>query len=328
MLRRVLLGRVLLALMAIVSVGLAAAPAEAAFPERAVRIIVPFPAGGSNDVIARLIGQRLSEIWKQPVVIENRPGAGGNIGTEAVVRSDPDGYTLLVTAPGPLVINPALYSGLSFKPLEDLAPVALVADVPIVLAVNPQVGATTVAELIALAKAQPGKLLFGSSGNGTTNHLAGELLKSLAGINMGHVPYRGAAPAMSDLIAGHIPVMFDNLPAVRPQVAGGKIRALAVAGASRSPLVPDLPTMAEAGVAGFDASAWFGLSAPARTPPEVMKVLVDTVTAILKEPETAAKFAELGAQPGTLFGPAFGDYLRSETTKWSGIVRSASVKVD
>lgn len=144
---------------------------------------------------------------------------------------------------------------------------ALVADVPIVLAVNPQLGATTVAELVALAKAQPGKLLFGSSGNGTTNHLAGELLKSLAGINIGHVPYRGAAPAMSDLIAGHIPVMFDNLPAVRPQVAGGKIRALAVAGASRSPLVPDLPTMAEAGVPGFDASAWFGLSAPARTPP-------------------------------------------------------------
>ncbi|QCI62953.1 Bug family tripartite tricarboxylate transporter substrate binding protein [Phreatobacter stygius] len=323
MLRRVLLGLTAFAMM-----GLAAGPAAAAFPDRAVRIIVPFPAGGSNDVIARLIGQRLSEIWKQPVVIENRPGAGGNIGTEAVVRADPDGYTLLVTAPGPLVINPALYANLAFKPLDDLAPVALVANVPIVLAVNPQVGATTVAELIALAKAQPGKLLFGSSGNGTTNHLAGELLKTLAGINIAHVPYRGAAPAMSDLIAGHIPILFDNLPAVRPQVAGGKIRALAVAGAARSPLYPELPTMIEAGVAGFDASAWFGLSAPAKTPPEVMKVLVDTVTTILREPETVAKFAELGAEPGALFGAAFGEYLRTETTKWAGIVRSAAVKVD
>ncbi len=192
---------------------LGALPA-AAFPDRAVRIVVPFPAGGSNDVIARIVGQRLSEIWKQPVVIENRAGAGGNIGGEAIARADADGYSLLLAAPGPLAINPSLFQRMNYDPLKDFAPIALTASVPIVLAVHPQVRANTVAELIALAKAEPGKLHFGSSGAGSTNHLAGELFKSLAGINIQHVPYRGAAPAMNDLVAGHIPFMFRS-PAAR-----------------------------------------------------------------------------------------------------------------
>jgi tripartite-type tricarboxylate transporter receptor subunit TctC len=316
--------RVLSALAGLIALAFTAAPAIA-FPDRAVRIVVPFPAGGSNDVITRIIAQRLSEIWKQPVVVENRGGAGGNIGAEAVARADADGYTLLLSAPGPLAINPSLFQRLSFDPLKDFAPVALAASVPIVLAVNPQVRANSVAELIALAKAEPGKLHFGSSGAGSTNHLAGELFKSLAGINIVHVPYRGAAPAMNDLVAGHIPFMFDNMPAIRPQVAGEKIRAIAVAGAARSPLYPELPTMAEAGVAGFEASAWFGLVAPAATPPAVMKVLVDTTAAVLKEPAIVARFAELGAEPGTVFGPAFGTYLKSEADKWSAIVRTAGL---
>jgi tripartite-type tricarboxylate transporter receptor subunit TctC len=297
----------------------------AAFPERAVRIIVPFPAGGSNDVIARILGQRLSEIWGQPVVVENRAGAGGNVGAEGVARAPADGYTLLLAAPGPLAINPSLFQRMNFDPLKDFAPVALAASVPIVLAVNPQVRATSVAELIALAKAEPGKLHFGSSGAGSTNHLAGELFKTLAGINIVHVPYRGAAPAMNDLVAGHIPFMFDNMPAVRPQVEGGRIRALAVAGANRSPLYPDLPTMAEAGVPGFEASAWFGLVAPAGTPAEVMKVLIETTAAVLKEPGIVARFAELGAEPGTVWGAAFGAFLKAESEKWSGIVRAAGI---
>ena len=303
---------------------LGALPA-AAFPDRAVRIVVPFPAGGSNDVIARIVGQRLSEIWKQPVVIENRAGAGGNIGGEAIARADADGYSLLLAAPGPLAINPSLFQRMNYDPLKDFAPIALTASVPIVLAVHPQVRANTVAELIALAKAEPGKLHFGSSGAGSTNHLAGELFKSLAGINIQHVPYRGAAPAMNDLVAGHIPFMFDNMPAVRPQVAGGKIRAIAVAGATRSSLYPELPTMAEAGVAGFEASSWFGLVAPAGTPPAVMKVLVETTAAVLKEPAIIAKFAELGAEPGTVFGDDFGRLLKTETEKWSAIVKAAGL---
>jgi tripartite-type tricarboxylate transporter receptor subunit TctC len=316
--------RLLSALAGLIALAFAAAPA-AAFPDRAVRIIVPFPAGGSNDVITRIIAQRLGEIWKQPVVVENRGGAGGNTGAEAVARADADGYTLLLAAPGPLAINPSLFQRLNFDPLKDFAPVALAASVPIVLAVNPQVRANSVAELIALARAEPGRLHFGSSGAGSTNHLAGELFKSLAGINIVHVPYRGAAPAMNDLVAGHIPFMFDNMPAVRPQVAGGKIRAIAVAGSARSSLYPELPTMAEAGVAGFEATAWFGLVAPAATPPAVMKVLIDTTAAVLKEPAIVARFAELGAEPGTVFGAAFGTYLKSETDKWSGIVRAAGL---
>lgn len=317
--------RLLSAVVAVFALVLLAAPAMAAFPERAVRIIVPFPAGGSNDVIARILGQRLSEIWGQPVVVENRAGAGGNVGAEGVARAPADGYTLLLAAPGPLAINPSLFQRMNFDPLKDFAPVALAASVPIVLAVNPQVRATSVAELIALAKAEPGKLHFGSSGAGSTNHLAGELFKTLAGINIVHVPYRGAAPAMNDLVAGHIPFMFDNMPAVRPQVDGGRIRALAVAGANRSPLYPDLPTMAEAGVPGFEASAWFGLVAPAGTPAEVMKVLIDTTTAVLKEPGIVARFAELGAEPGTVSGEAFGAFLKAESEKWSGIVRAAGI---
>ncbi|MCZ8313474.1 tripartite tricarboxylate transporter substrate binding protein [Phreatobacter sp.] len=297
----------------------------AAFPERAVRIVVPFPAGGSNDVIARILGQRLSEVWSQPVVIENRGGAGGNIGAEVVAKADPDGYTLLLSAPGPLAINTSLFKQMSFDPAKDFAPVSLIASVPIVLAVHPQVRANSVAELIVLARAEPGKLHFGSSGAGSTNHLAGELFKARASINIVHVPYRGAAPAMNDLVAGHIPFMFDNMPAVRPQVEGGKVRALAVAGATRSSLYPELPTMAEAGVAGFEASAWFGLVAPAGTPPAIMKVLVETTERLLKEPAMVAKFAELGAEPGSLAGPAFATYLRSEADKWSAIAKTAGL---
>ena len=315
-------------LAALVLGSLAGQAAHAGFPDRGVKIVVPFPAGGSNDVVARLLGARLSELWGQPVVIDNRGGGGGNIGAEAVARSSADGYTLLLTAPGPLVVNQSLYSKLSFNPEQDFTPIALIASVPIVLAVNPGVKAATVSELIALAKASPGKLNFGSSGLGSTNHLAGELLKARAGIDIVHVPYRGAAPAMNDLIAGEIPMMFDNMPAVRPQVKGGTIRALAVAGAARSPLFPELPTMVEAGVPNFEASSWFGLVAPARMSPDVTKVLIETVGKVMKEPDMAKRLAEVGAEPGTLSGDAFGAFLRSEVDKWGQVVKTAGAKVE
>ena len=303
------------------------APAQA-FPDRAVRIVVPFPPGGSNDVIARLLAQKLSTQWGQTVLVENLSGGGGNVGAASVANATADGYTLLLAAPGPLAINQSLYAKLNFDPTKDFAPVALVASVPIILAVNPAVKANTVADLIALAKAQPGKMNFGSSGNGSTNHLAGELFKSLASIDIVHVPYRGAAPAMNDLIAGHIPMMFDNMPAVRPQVDGGKIRPLAVAGKTRSKVFPDLPTMIEAGVPGFEAEAWFGLVAPAKTPADVLKTLSDSTAKALKDPDIAAKFAELGAEPGAITGAAFGTFLTSEASKWGKVVEAAGAKIN
>lgn len=316
------------ALVALVMVSLVGQVAHAGFPERGIKIVVQFPAGGSNDVVARLLGTKLQELWGQPVVIDNRAGGGGNIGADAVARSPADGYTLLLTAPGPLAVNQSLYAQLPFNPAQDFTPVALIASVPIVLAVNPGVKATTVAELIALAKASPGKLNFGSSGLGSTNHLAGELLKARAGIDIVHVPYRGAAPAMNDLIAGQIPMMFDNMPAIRPQVQGGTIRAIAVAGAARSPLFPELPTMAEAGVANFEASSWFGLVAPAKMPPDVTKVLIDGVTKVLKDPDMVKRLADVGAEPGTLSGDAFAAFLRTESEKWGQVVKTAGAKVE
>ncbi|HEY8337370.1 MAG TPA: tripartite tricarboxylate transporter substrate binding protein [Tardiphaga sp.] len=316
------------ALVALVMMVQLGQPAEAGYPDRGVRIVVPFPAGGSNDVVARMLGAKLQELWGQPVVIDNRGGAGGNIGAESVARSPADGYTLLLTAPGPLAVNQSLYAQLPFNPMQDFTPVALIASVPIVLAVNPNVKATTVAELIALAKASPGKLNFGSSGLGSTNHLAGELLKTRAGIDIVHVPYRGAAPAMNDLIGGQIPMMFDNMPAIRPQVQGGTIRAIAVAGATRSPLFPELPTMVEAGVPDFEASSWFGLVGPARMPPDVMKTLIDSVTRLLKDPDMVKRLADVGAEPGTLSGDAFGAFLRAESDKWGQVVKTAGAKVE
>jgi tripartite-type tricarboxylate transporter receptor subunit TctC len=301
--------------------------AAADFPDHPVRIVVPFPAGGSNDVVARFLGMKLYELWGQQVIIDNRAGAGGNIGAEMVARSAPDGYTLLLTAPPPLAVNQSLYPQLPFNPIADFAPVALVASVQIVLSVNPDVKATDVRGLIALAKASPGKLNFGSSGYGSTNHLAGELFKKLAGIDIVHVPYRGAAPAMNDLVSGHIPILFDNMPAVRPQALAGAIRPIAVAGASRSPLFPELPTMAEAGVPGFEASSWFGLVAPAKTPPDVMKALTDAVMKVLRDPDLVKKLADVGAEPGSLSGSEFGAYLHAEADKWGKVIKDANVVI-
>jgi tripartite-type tricarboxylate transporter receptor subunit TctC len=313
--------------MALALIGPGAPAAAAGFPDHPVRIVVPFPAGGSNDVVARFLAMKLYEVWGQQVIIDNRAGAGGNIGAEMVARSAPDGYTLLLTAPPPLVVNQSLYPHLEFDPIADFAPVALVGSVQIVLAVNPEVKATDVRGLIALAKATPGKLNFGSSGYGSTNHLAGELFKKLAGIDIVHVPYRGAAPAMNDLVSGHIPILFDNMPGVRAQVLAGAIRPIAVAGAARSPLLPEVPTMAEAGVAGFEASSWFGLVAPVKTPPEVMKALTEAVMKALRDPDLAKKLADVGAEPGTLSGSEFGAYLHAEADKWSNVVRDAGVVI-
>jgi tripartite-type tricarboxylate transporter receptor subunit TctC len=309
--------------LAILSLAWGRPGSAASFPDRPIHIVVPFPAGGSNDVVARFLGAKLSEICGQSVIVDNRAGAGGNIGAELVARSAPDGYTLLLTAPPPLAINPSLYPHLAFDPATDFAPVALVASVQIVLTVNPVVKAKSVTELIALAKASPGTMSYGSSGYGSTNHLAGELFGKLAGINIVHVPYRGAAPAMNDLLTGQIPILFDNMPAVRPQALAGTLRALAVAGHTRSPLFPELPTMQEAGVPGFEVSSWFGLVAPAKTPPAALKILTDAVATALADPDLVRKLSDVGAEPGSLFGDAFGTFLHAEAEKWGKIVKDS-----
>jgi tripartite-type tricarboxylate transporter receptor subunit TctC len=305
-----------------------ASPQAQDYPNKPVKIVVPYPPGGSNDVLARILAQRLSEDLKQQFIVENRAGANGNVGANSVATGDADGYTLFLTAPGPLTINQSLYSKLSFDPAKDFVPVALVAQVPLVLMVHPDVKAANVKELIALAQAQPGKMNFGSSGIGSTNHLAGELLKRMSNIDIVHVAYKGAAPAMNDLVGGHIPMMFDNMPAALPQVNGNKVRALAVAGDKRAAAMPNVPTVAESGVPGFETSAWFGLVAPAKTPPAVLAKLTDAVNKALTSPDLVKRFQDLGAEPGTVSGAAYGAFLQAETKKWADVIKASGAKAE
>jgi tripartite-type tricarboxylate transporter receptor subunit TctC len=308
--------------------GLAVQAMAQTYPERVVRIVNPYPPGGSVDVMARILAQKLTDDLGQQVIVENRSGGGGNTGSDFVAKAEPDGYTLLFTAPGPLTVNQTLYSKLPFDPAKDFAPVALFATAPIVLIVNPGVPANGVQELIALAKKAPGKLNFASAGNGTTNHLSGELFKSMANIDIVHVPYRGAGPAMNDLIAGHVQMFFDLMPVVLPQIAAGKVRALANAGAKRPSALRDVPTVAEQGLVGFDASSWYGLVAPAKTPEPVLAKLRDEVAKVLDAPELVARIRELGSEPGTAFGKDFGTFMAAETKKWAEVIRTSGAKAD
>ena len=298
------------------------------YPDRVVRIINPYPPGGSVDVMARILAQKLSDNLGQQFIVENRSGGGGNTGSDYVAKAEPDGYTLLFTAPGPLTVNQTLYTKLAFDPAKDFAPIALFATAPIVLIVNPAVPANNVQELIALAKKEPGKINFASAGNGTTNHLSGELFKSRANIDIVHVPYRGAGPAMNDIVGGHVQMFFDLMPVVLPQIATGKVRALANAGAKPPSALPDVPTIAEQGLAGFDASSWYGLVAPARTPEPVLAKLRDEVAKALKAPDMIARIHELGSEPGTVFGSDFGAFMAAETRKWADVIRTSGAKAD
>jgi tripartite-type tricarboxylate transporter receptor subunit TctC len=298
------------------------------YPDRVVRIVNPYPPGGSVDVMARLLAQKLGENLGQQFIVENRSGGGGNTGSDSVAKAEPDGYTVLFTAPGPLTVNQTLYSKLTFDPAIDFAPIALFATAPIVLIVNPGVPANNVQELIALARKEPGKINFASAGNGTTNHLSGELFKSMAKVDIVHVPYRGAGPAMNDLIGGHVQMFFDLMPVVLPQVTTGKVRALGAAGAARTSALPDVPTIAEQGVPGFDASSWYGLVAPAKTPEPVLAKLREEVAKALKTPDMVARIRELGSEPGAAFGKDFGAFMAAETKKWAEVIRASGAKAD
>jgi len=298
------------------------------YPAKPIRLVVPFPAGGSLDVVARAIGQKLAEAWGQPVVVDNRPGAGGNIGADLVAKSAPDGYTILEGALSTHAVNVSLYGKMPYDPVRDFAPITLVAVTPNVLVVNPSVPANSVKELIAYAKANPGKLSFGSGSNGSAGHLAGELFKTEAGVDMVHVPYKGAAPAMQDLLAGQIQLMFDNLANSMQQVRAGKLRALAVTTAHRSTLVPDLPTLSEAGLPGFDISTWWGFLAPAGTPKEIIAKWNAEVARILATPEMKAFFAQQGAEPSPTSPEAFAAMIQREIPKYAKIVKESGAKVD
>jgi tripartite-type tricarboxylate transporter receptor subunit TctC len=296
------------------------------YPSRPIKWVVGYPAGGTTDILARLIGQWLSEHMGQQIIIENRPGAGNNIGTEAVINSPPDGYTVLFVNPAN-GINASLYKKLNFNFIRDTAPIAGIARVPNVMEVNPEVPAKSVQELIDYAKANPGKVNMASSGNGTSVHLSGELFKMMTGVNMQHVPYRGSAPALTDLISGQVQLMFDNMPASIEHIRAGKLRALAVTTAARSPALPDVPTVAET-IPGYEASAWFGMSAPKGTPPEIINKLNASISAALADPNIQARLADLG---GTVMAgtPAdFGKVIADETEKWSKVVNAVGVSVE
>jgi tripartite-type tricarboxylate transporter receptor subunit TctC len=315
---------VLFGWLAVVSL---AAAAET-YPSKPIRLVVPFPPGGSLDVVARAIGQKLTDAWGQPVIVDNRPGAGGNIGADLVAKSAPDGYTILEGALSTHAVNVSLYSKMPYDPVRDFAPITLVAVTPNVLVLNPSVPANSVKELIAYAKAHPGKLSFGSGSNGSAGHLAGELFKMEAGVDMVHVPYKGAAPAMQDLLAGQTQLMFDNLANSMQYVRAGKLKALAVTTERRSALVPELPTLAEQGLPGFDISTWWGFMAPAGTPKEIIAKWNAEVTRILSTPEMKAFFAQQGAEPAPTTPEAFATMIQREIAKYAKIVKASGAKVD
>jgi len=303
--------------------------AQAPYPSKPIRIVVPFPAGGTTDILARAVAAKLTETTGQPAVVDNRPGAGGNIGAELVAKSAPDGYTFLMGTVGTHAINPSLYAKMPYDHVKDFAPVILVAGVPNVLVVNPALPVNSVQELIAYIKANPGKVNFASSGSGTSIHLSGELFKTMTGLQLTHVPYKGSAPALQDLVGGQVQIMFDNLPSSLALIKGGKLKALAVTSLERSSALPDVPTMAESGLPGFEASSWFGLLAPAGTPHDAIAKINGEVAKWLATPEAKEKLASQGAIAASGLTPEdFQKHIASETTKWAKVVKESGAKVD
>jgi tripartite-type tricarboxylate transporter receptor subunit TctC len=308
----------------------AALPAHSqTWPAKPVRIVVPFPPGGTTDIVARSLGVELQKMWQQPVVIENKPGAGGNIGADAVAKSAGDGYTLLMGTVGTHAINQSLYAKLPYDPVKDFVPVTLCAAVPNVMVINPKLPVNSVAEFIQYAKANPGKLNMASSGNGTSIHLTGELFKTVTGTYMVHFPYRGSSPALTDLIAGNMNVMFDNLPSALPHIKSGRLKALAVTSSVPSAALPGVPTVeAAANLKGFDASSWFGLFAPAGTPRAVVDKIQGDVAKALAVPEVHERFVSQGAQPGGNTPDQFAAFIKGETDKWARVVKASNAKID
>jgi tripartite-type tricarboxylate transporter receptor subunit TctC len=299
-----------------------------AYPTKGITIVVPFAAGGTTDILARIVGQYLSTEFGQPVVIDNRGGAGGNVGAQLVSRAAPDGYTLLMGTVGTHAINASLYKTLPYNHVKDFAPITRVAMVPNLLVAHPSQPFRSVPELVAYAKANPGKINYASSGNGTSIHLSGEMFKSMAQVDMVHVPYRGSAPAIADLLGGQTAIMFDNMPSALPHVKAGKLVPLAVTTAQRSAELPDVPTVAEMGVPGYEATSWFGMFAPAGTPAPVVQKLNAAIVKALNDPAVKQRIAEQGATPNPETPEQFAAFIAQETAKWAEVVKASGASVD
>jgi tripartite-type tricarboxylate transporter receptor subunit TctC len=303
------------------------AMAAQAYPDRPIRVIVGVPAGGTPDVMARMVTTGMSRVLGQPLVMDNRAGAGGLIGTETAAKAAPDGYTLLVSSPGPLAILPHMQK-IAYDPQKDFTPLGLIASNPFLLIVHPSVPAKTVKDLLAIAKAQPGKLNYASAGNGAANHLAMELFRSMAAINLTHVPYKGAPQAVSDLLGGHINMMFNSIPPVLAHVKADRVRALGVGSARRAAQLPDVPTINEAGVPGFEAITWFGMLAPSGTPKPILERLSEAFAKVINSPETRALLETQGAEPGSANAAEFRALIRRDIARYANVVKTSGAKID
>jgi tripartite-type tricarboxylate transporter receptor subunit TctC len=298
------------------------------YPSKSIRMVIPFPPGGTTDILARIAAQKLSEALGQQVVPDNRPGAAGNIGSEQVAKSPPDGYTLATIPGSTLTIHPSLYAKLPFDPLKDFAPITILAAVPNALVVHPSLPVRSVKDLIALAKSRPGQLNYASTGAGQSTHLSMELFKTMGGVNIIHVPYKGSAPAVTDLLGGHVPMMFDNMPSALPHVKAGKLRGIAVSTLKRSPVAPELPTVAESGLPGFEVSVWFSVLAPANTPREIVQRLNQVLVKSLQAPDTRERLTTQGAEAIGNTPDEFTAVMKRDIVKWAKVVKDANIKLD
>lgn len=310
-------------LLAVTVTGSSANATATDYPSKPIQMIVPFSAGGTSDFLARTVAEKLGTALDTTVVVDNRPGAGGNIGSAMVARAKPDGYTLLLGTVGTHAINQSVYKEMSFDAVKDFAPISLVAAVPNILVANPSLEANSVQELIALAKQKPGEITFASSGNGSSIHLSGEMFKSLAGVDMLHVPYKGSGPAVIDLLGGQVDIMFDNMPSALPHVQAGKLKAFAVTTSERSEAAPELPTIAEEGVKNYEATAWFGILAPAGTPTDIIEKLNTEIAKILDMPDVKERLAGQGAKAVSNSPAEFASYIKAELKKWEDVVKAS-----
>jgi tripartite-type tricarboxylate transporter receptor subunit TctC len=315
-------------IVALAVAAFASAANAQAWPSKPIKWIVPFAPGGTTDILARTISEKLSQALGQPVIIENKPGAGGGVGAEFTAKAPADGYTIMGGTISTHAINASLYKSLPYDPIKDFAPITLIARVPNMLVVNPDVPAKNVAELIALMKANPAKYTFASSGNGTSQHLSGELFKAMAGVDMQHIPYKGSPPALQDVVAGQVTMTFDNITTAWPLAKAGKLRALAVTTAKRSSIAPDVPTLAESGLAGYEVGSWQGAFAPAGTPPEIVKRLNAEMVKIINSPDVREKLVGLGAEPVANTPEEFGALVKTEVVKWADVVKKSGARVD
>jgi tripartite-type tricarboxylate transporter receptor subunit TctC len=313
---------------ALMATGQAVAQSAQNFPSRALRMVIHFPPGGPTDFVGRAMGQRLSEIWKQQILVENRPGAGGVIGVENVLRSPPDGYTILFGTGGSLALAPALNPKLPYDVFRDLAPISLLVINPQILVVHPSLPVRNVQDLIRLAKSKPGQINYGSVGPGSPQHMGMELLKSMAGVNLTHIPYKGTAPAMTDLMSGQITAMFNSMPSVLPHIASGRMRGIAVGSAKRSPAMPDIPTVAESGVKGFQYTTWYAFMAHAGVPRDIIARINAETVRVLNEPEIAKRFSSQGAEPAPTTPEELGKFMRKEFEDWVKVIKAANIKLE